>query len=282
MSMRTCFCAVVAAAAMLVSPAFGQTPSSLPSFDVISIKPVTGDAARQPAQSPPDRFVRSNATVVQLVQYAYGLQEFQVIGGPEWVRSSRYEVSAIAGTAVTAEAMRLMVRRMLADRFGLQVHTEMREQSIYALVPARRDRRLGDRMRPSSIDCAPIIDAGKVVMPTPGGPPAQCFWFVAMMNGASRMRVDGIRMPRFATFLEAATLRKVVDKTGLAATYDIDLEFLPDRGFVPAPPPAGVTQTSETSSLLTALQDQLGLKLESERGPVDVIIIDKAETPTPN
>jgi uncharacterized protein (TIGR03435 family) len=114
------------------------------------------------------------------------------------------------------------------------------------------------------------------------GPPAQCFWFVAMMNGANRMRVDGIRMPRFATFLEAATLRKVIDKTGFTETYDIDLEFLPDRGFVPAPPPPGVTQTAETPSLLTALQDQLGLKLESGRGPVEVIIIDGAQLPTPN
>jgi uncharacterized protein (TIGR03435 family) len=226
--------------------------------------------------------VRSNTTVVQLVQYAYGMQEFQVIGGPDWVRSNRYEVSAKAESATTADRMAQMVKRMLADRFGLQTHTEMREQNTYAIVTARQDRRLGERMRPSAIDCAPIIDAGKVVPPKPGGPPAQCFWFVAMMNGANRMRVDGIRMPRFATFLEAATLRKVVDKTGLTETYDIDLEFLPDRGFVPAPPPPGVTQTAETPSLLTALQDQLGLKLESGRGPVEVIIIDGAQLPTPN
>ena len=219
---------------------------------------------------------------MQLVQYAYGMQEFQVIGGPDWVRSNRYEVSAKAESATTNERMMQMVKRTLAERFGLQTHTETREQNTYALVTARQDRRLGERMRPSSIDCAPIIDAGKVVPPKPGGPPAQCFWFVAMMNGANRMRVDGIRLPRFATFLEAATLRKVVDKTGLTETYDIDLEFLPDRGFVPAPPPPGVTQTSETPSLLTALQDQLGLKLESGRGPVDVIVIDSAQLPTPN
>jgi uncharacterized protein (TIGR03435 family) len=281
MSIRSSSCAV-AALVLLGSAVLGQTASQLPAFEVVSIKPRTGDRVPPPAQAPPDRFVRSNTTVVQLVQYAYGMQEFQVIGGPDWVRSNRYEVSAKAESATTADRLAQMVKRMLAERFGLQTHTEMREQNTYALVPARGDRRLGERMRPSAIDCAPIIDAGKVVPPKPGGPPAQCFWFVAMMNGANRMRVDGIRMPRFAMFLEAATLRKVADKTGFTETYDIDLEFLPDRGFVPAPPPPGVTQTAETPSLLTALQDQLGLKLESERGPVEVIIIDSAQLPTPN
>jgi uncharacterized protein (TIGR03435 family) len=281
MSMRSSSCAV-AALVLLGSAVLGQTASQLPAFEVVSIKPRAGGPVPPPAQAPPDRFVRSNTTVVQLVQYAYGVQEFQVIGGPDWVRSNRYEVSAKAESATTADRMAQMVKRMLADRFGLQTHTEMREQNTYAILTARQDRRLGERMRPSAIDCAPIIDAGKVIPPKPGGPPAQCFWFVAMMNGANRMRVDGIRMPRFATFLEATTLRKVVDKTGLAETYDIDLEFMPDRGFVPAPPPPGVTQTAETPSLLTALQDQLGLKLESERGPVEVVIIDGAQLPTPN
>jgi uncharacterized protein (TIGR03435 family) len=220
--------------------------------------------------------------VVQLVQYAYGVQEFQVTGGPDWVRSSRYDVSTKAESATTTERMMQMVKRMLAERFGLQTHVETRDQNIYALVLARRDGRLGDRMRLSSIDCAPIIEAGKVVMPKPGGPPSQCFWFVAGMNGVNRMRVDGIRMRGFASLLEMATLRKVVDKTGLADTYDIDLEFLPDRGFIPAPPPPGTTQTSETPALLTALQDQLGLRLESARGPVEVIVIDSAQPPTPN
>jgi uncharacterized protein (TIGR03435 family) len=280
MSIRA-LCYVVGTGLVLVGPLV-PAQTSLPAFEVVSIKPLTGDVVPRQAQAPPDRFVRSNANVVELVQYAYGMQEFQVTGGPDWVRSSRYEVSAIAEGPQTNEQMQRMVRTLLADRFGLRTHSETREQNIYALVTARRDGRLGDRMRPSSIDCAAIIDAGKVVMPKPGGPPAQCFWFVAMMNGANRMRVDGIRLPRFATFLEAATLRKVVDKTGLTGTYDIDLEFLPDRGFVPAPPPPGVTQTAETPALLTALQDQLGLKLESERGPVEIIVIDSATPPTPN
>jgi len=201
MSIRSLPC-VIAALVFLGSSVFGQTASQLPAFEVISIKLRTGAPAPPQAQAPPDRFVRSNTTVVQLIQYAYGMQEFQVLGGPDWVRSDRFEVSAKADSVTTADRMGQMVKRMLAERFGLQTHTETREQNIYALVPARGDRRLGERMRPSAIDCAPMIDAGKVVPPKPGGPPAQCFWFVAMMNGANRMRVDGIRMPRFATFLE--------------------------------------------------------------------------------
>jgi uncharacterized protein (TIGR03435 family) len=283
MSIRVWSCAAGASLVLLGSSVFGQT--SAPAFEVVSINPrAAGDAMLPPAQAPPpNRFVRANATLVDLVRYAFGLQEFQVDGGPAWVRSNRYEVTATASSPPPTDQMRLLVQRMLHDRFALKTHTETRELNTYALMTARRDRRLGERMRPSSIDCASIIDAGKVVMPTAGGPPPQCFWFIAGMNGVNRMRVDGIRMSRFLTLLEPMAQRKITDKTGLDGPYDIDLEYLPDRGPTFGPPPPGTSPpATETPALLTALQDQLGLKLESERGPVEIVVIDSAEPPPPN
>jgi bla regulator protein blaR1 len=280
MSMRARLSVAAAGLMLLGSAVFGQT--SVPAFEVVSIKPLSGTPVLAQGPAPPDRFVRANTTVVDLIRYAHGYQDFQIEGGPEWVRSSRYEVSAKAESAQTAEQMQRMVQRLLADRFGLRTHTETRELSTYALVTARKDGRLGDRLRASSLDCAAMIDAGKVVMPKPGGPPSQCFWFIATMNGLNRMRVDGIRMSRFITLLEPMAQRKIADKTGLSGTYDLDLEFLPDRGLPIGPPPPGTTPATDTPALLTALQDQLGLKLESARGPVEILVIDSAEPPTPN
>ncbi len=156
MSIRSSSCAV-AALVLLGSAVLGQTASQLPAFEVVSIKPRTGDRVPPPAQAPPDRFVRSNTTVVQLVQYAYGMQEFQVIGGPDWVRSNRYEVSAKAESAATADRMAQMVKRMLAERFGLQTHTEMREQNTYYRDLRHRPRvpagsRLRSRAAPARCD----------------------------------------------------------------------------------------------------------------------------------
>jgi uncharacterized protein (TIGR03435 family) len=96
------------------------------------------------------------------------------------------------------------------------------------------------------------------------------------------MRVDGIRLSRFLTLLEPMAQRKITDKTGLDGTYDIDLEYLPDRGPQFGPPPGTPAPVIETPALLTALQDQLGLKLESTRGPVEIVVIDSAEVPAPN
>jgi uncharacterized protein (TIGR03435 family) len=273
------FLSLIGLALLARAPIHAQPSPELPSFEVVSIKPRSGAIPPGFPPQAPDRFARPDTTVSQLIAYAYEVREFQIDGGPGWLRSNHYEVSAKAERAGSADNMRLMVKRLLEERFGLKAHTETRELTTYALVTARRDQKPGEKMRPSSIDCQPIIDAGGV-KPVGGGVPAQCAWFIAMMNGLARMKVDGIRMARFAELLEPMAMRTVMDKTGLSGTYDIDLEFLPDRGLPPVP--AGGAPTQEAPSLFTALQDQLGLKLESERGRVKVIVIDGAEVPTAN
>jgi uncharacterized protein (TIGR03435 family) len=268
--------------ALIASSAEGQVPGDVPAFEVTSVRPRTGDTPSGPIPNAPDRFVRPNVAVSQLIEYAYEVREFQVIGGPGWVRSDRFEVSAKAETSVPQAQMRLMVQRLLAERFGLVVHRETREMDTYTLVTARRDGRLGEKMRSSERDCGPIIDAGNP-RPRQGDEPPPCAWFVALMNGLARLRLTGIRVPRFAAVLEPMATRKIVDRTNIDGTYDIELDFLPDAGLLGLRiPNATALQQSDIPPLTTAIQDQLGLKLESERAPVEVILIDKAQAPTPN
>jgi bla regulator protein blaR1 len=272
----------VFALAFVASRAEGQTSSELPAFEVISIKPRLPDAPPASIPNAPDRFVRPNVTVSGLIEYAYELRAFQVLGGPAWVRADRYEVSAKAETAVPQAQMRLMVQRLLAERFGLQVHRETREMDTYALMTARRDGQLGEKMKLSERDCAPIIDAGNV-RPRQGDGPPPCAWFVALINGFARLRLTGIPVARFAGVLEPMTSRKIVDRTNLTGTYDIEMDFLPDPGLLGLSiPNSNALQQSDIPPLTTAIQDQLGLKLESERAPVDVVLIDSVKPPTAN
>jgi uncharacterized protein (TIGR03435 family) len=119
--------------------------------------------------------------------------------------------------------------------------------------------------------------------PGRGDDPPPCAWFVALMNGFARLRLTGIRVPRFAAVLETMATRKIVDRTNLTGTYDIELDFLPDAGLLGLNiPNATALQQSDIPPLTTAIQDQLGLKLESERAPVDVILIDSVRQPTAN
>jgi uncharacterized protein (TIGR03435 family) len=275
---------LAAVALVLVAPgAHGQVPAAeLPAFDVISIRPRTADAPPGTIPNAPDRFVRPNVSVAQLIEFAYEIRDFQIIGGPGWLRSDRFEVSAKAESAAAQPQMRLMVQRLLADRFALRVHRETREMDTYALVAARRDGRLGEKMRPSERDCGPIIDAGNP-RPRAGEALPPCAWFVALMNGFARLRLTGIRVARFAAVLEPMAARKIVDRSALDGTYDIELDFLPDPGLLGLPVPnAAALQQSDIPPLATAVQDQLGLKLESERAPVEVILIDEVQPPIPN
>ena len=159
---RARFALAVAATVVIVAAASprldAQGPSSIETFEVASIKPRTGERAG-PVPSSPDRFIRPDATLGELIRYAYDLQEFQIEGGPGWLTSSRFDVNAKAAAPPTSiDGMRALVRRLLQDRFGLKAHLESRELSLYEMVVARRDGRLGERLRPSTLDCrgAPV------------------------------------------------------------------------------------------------------------------------------
>lgn len=155
---------------LVLAGSFARAQDDLPSFEVASVRPVTGDPAFGGPASP-DRFVREYDSLRDLIAYAYDVPLFLIEGGPDWVRSSRFAVEARADGVPSPDGMRLMVRRLLSERFGVRVHTEGRDMDRFALVMARTDGRLGDRLRPSALDCAAIVAARGPDYRHPAGPP---------------------------------------------------------------------------------------------------------------
>ena len=274
--MRTAALVVICAALAAMNGLSAQTP---PAFEVASVRRNTSGTQQGgglAAPQPGGRFIAVGATLRRLVSGAY--DDPQIVGGPGWIDSDRFDINARAEGEPGSAQMRAMLRSLLADRFKLVAHTESHEQPIYALSPARSDRRLGPKLRESDATCA--RDARNFVPTVPGGPPA-CGDF---RLGARSLVARGMVMPTFAKLLRARVGRHVVDRTALAGSYDLELEWSSDLGLQQAPPgAAGATElTPEGLSLFTALQEQLGLRLQPDRGPVNVVVIDSAEPPTAN
>ena len=256
------------------------------SFEVASIKPRTGDPAFSVSSSP-DRFIDPDATLSSLIQYAYDVREFQVAGGPDWIRSDRFDVSAKAPAVVSDQQTRLMMRQLLVERFGLKTHTESREMPVYALVTARTDGQLGERLRRSAIDCAAVRSAngGGAPARASGELPPTCSWRVAITtSGSAHLLLDGSPISQLTAFLERMVRRVVMDRTSLSGTWDIQLEFAAEQfnTRVPLAPDTPVAPARDGLSIFTALEEQLGLRLESRRGQVSMVVIDSVEPPTPD
>jgi len=273
-------------------------------FEVASIKPNNSGDGRVLLGMQPGRFTATNVTLRMLIRNAYQLQDFQITGGPAWLGSDHFDVIAkmpegfqptpgpppAAGSAPTP--VQLMMRALLAERFKLAAHNETKESPIYALIVARSDGKLGPQMKKSELDCAAILAAargrGPGVMPPPPGGPGRggdnipC----GIRIGPGALTMGGTPLPNFAQSLGMFAGRIVLDRTGLTGAYDINLTWTPDQMPRPAgapdgPPPQinGVAIDPHGPSLFTAVQEQLGLKLDSQRGPVEMLVIDRAEKP---
>jgi uncharacterized protein (TIGR03435 family) len=261
-----------------------------PAFEVASVTPnKSGDPGASFGGRPGGQLVVRNNTLRNIIRNTYGLQEFQIVGGPEWINSDRFDIVAKAAddapeARISNDApqarMLLMVRTLLADRFKLAVHTETREIPIYALVMARSDGRPGPQLRPAAVDCAAMLAAargGGAPLPrAPAGERPIC----GMQTAPGRMMAGGYALPDVARNLSPFTGRIVVDKTGLSGTFDLDLAWTPDQIPTGPRPPGAPAFDPNGPSLFTAVQEQLGLKLDSQRGPVEVLVIDRAERPT--
>jgi bla regulator protein BlaR1 len=245
------------------------------------------------------RFRASNVTLRMLVQTAYKVQASQIVDGPSWFNADRFDIVAkgddsdhtnpLADDRPDREnRMQLMLRSLLADRFKLVVRTETRELPIYALILARPDGRLGEALHPSTVDCNAIADAGvKHVdkLPTdPGGMPPGAMPPCGIRIGVGSLAVGGSTLSQVATTLSGILDRTVVERTGLTGGFDATLKWTPDQAtpammqkaaYVPSIDPNG-------PSIFTAVQEQLGLKLESTKGPVKILVIVRAEPPTEN
>ena len=275
---------------MTVTPLLAQQPSTNAAFDVTSVKPNNSGSGRVlmlPAAN--GGWQAENMSLGMLVRLAFQLQDNQLVGGPKWLFDDRFDVMG-SGTSPGREGPLFdKLKAMLADRFKLVTHVETRELSIYQLVLARRDGKLGDKLTHSTTDCTPTAPNGRgrgqTALPAPGERPKCGF-----MIGPGRLMVGGQTMAAFATNLSRFVGGIVVDKTGLTGTYDIELTYAPDPGISltgrdlppqPGAPPPPAT-VGDAPSIFSAVQEQLGLKLDSTKGPVDVLVIDSAEKPRPD
>jgi uncharacterized protein (TIGR03435 family) len=254
-------------------------------FDVASVKPNKSGDQRVMIQMPPTgRYTATNIALRMLLRQAYDVQDFQIVGGPNWLASDRFDIVAKPPDGMTGpEQIRPMLRALLAERFKLVAHNETREMPIYSLVVARADAKLGPKLSAAKVDCEARFAAARrgggppPAFPAPGQP-MEC----GFMMGPGTMNVGGMPMLELARSLSPMVGRIVIDKTGLKGRYDFQMTYAPEgRGFGAGPVGADAPPIDpNTPSLFTALQEQLGLKLESERGSVDVVVIDRVEQPT--
>ena len=226
----------------------------------------------------------TNMTLKELIIIAYHIQPFQVTGGPAWMDTTRYDISAKSDNTPKPAEIPLMLQALLADRFQLQIHRDTKELPIYALVLARKDGKLGPKLAEAKEGACAQPDPSKPMPPPqPGKPPAlPCG---GMMMG--REMLHGVSMPvaDLTPMLSRKLGREVVDKTGLTGKYDISMEWTSDEaapGQSVTDAPAALPSDNADASFFTALQEQLGLKLESQKGPVQVVSVDRAEKPSEN
>jgi uncharacterized protein (TIGR03435 family) len=302
---RTVLCIAVAAlaGAWLRADARQDPPAKpQPQFEVASIKPnKSGDGRIMVSAQPGGRFTATNVPLNLLIRNAYQLQDFQIVGGPDWISSDHFDIVAKAESDDMGDPFRsgklgepsrgqLMLRALLAERFKLQVHDDTREMPIFALVLGRPDGKLGPKIHQAAVDCDAVRAAGRGRGAPPSGPPPpgerpQCGIRMAPGN----MLVGGATLTQFANTIGNFVGRIVVDRSGLTGAYDFDLTWTPDQIRADSRPPGapdpminGVPIDPNGPSIFTAVQEQLGLKLDSQKGPVRVLVIDRVEHPIEN
>ena len=292
---------------------FAQTPPAAPTapltFDVASIKPSnpnpTGPLGATPSILPAlGRLTAQNVTLRMLVMTAYDKQPFQMVGGPSWQNSNKFDITARTADAnAKLDQMRVMLQGLLADRFTLKAHIETREVPIYALIVARDNGRLGPKMKASTDTCPDFkeqqqkmlealakggISSLQSMLGKPGeNKPCSLTQIPPTAeNPAIGFQARGQSLDLLVTLLTQLSGRPVVNKTGLTGPYDFELSIslqslaaLYQELGVPVQLPAGLP---EGPALMTTVQEDLGLKLDSQRGPGEVLIIDSAELPMPD
>lgn len=277
--------------AVATAPALAQQDAR-PAFAVATIKKNTSGSDPQSMRlQPGGRIVATNQPLRRLIVFAYGLQPQQLAGGPGWLDTDRFDIVAQAEGNLSPTPpggppgpAQLMMQRLLAERFGLRLHTEPRDMPVYALMLARSDRRLGPRLRLADRDCLALMTVA------PGGVPVAAPQLAdgrpacgARRDGAGRIVAGGADMTMIASQLLAGQVdRLVVDRTGLAGTYDLDLEYALDSPGRGGPSSDSATAVTDRPSLFTALEEQLGLKLQPLRAAIDVLVVDRATPPTEN
>jgi uncharacterized protein (TIGR03435 family) len=290
---------LLTAACLLAAAQSGaaQTPASKPIdapavFEAASIKPQapsSDGSIRIMVQYPANgRFTGTGVSVKRLICVAYGLSDFQVLGGPDWIDSDRYDVLATPGSALEEQLQKMnseesslvkrqMLQALLADRFKLTLHHDTKELPIYALVVAKG----GPKLQETKPD-----DANPDAANAPAHPSGKGRMRMSIDSGAIEMTAQGMAMDGLARQLASQLGSTVQDQTGLKGNYDFTLHFTPEDARMDASEPGGGGNASladnSGTSIFAAVQDQLGLKLESKKGPVEVVVVDHVDKPSDN
>jgi uncharacterized protein (TIGR03435 family) len=297
---------ILTVAMMFLPPMAPSGTSQLgePTFEVASVKVNTSNAGpRLVRPLTGGQLSAVNTPLSDLILFAYGFLgvDFRMVGAPGWAATTRYDVSAKMDSGhvqpdgtFAIEDIRAMTRSLLQARFKLAAHMENRDVPIYALVKARTDGKLGARLQRPGPVCPPVVFPAGVPPPPPppappgtaGPPPAD--WNCTGLSFPGHMSARKTTIPRFAEMLSIFVRRIVVDRTGLDGVFDVDLDYLPDPAIAQqsvggraagVPPPGSDPNLPE---IFTALDEQLGLKLDSTRGLADVLVVDRVEPPTPD
>ena len=285
--------------------AFGQSATT-PSFDVASVKPAApptdgrlmimmrggpGDS------SDPGRVNWTNVSLRDLLRAAYDVRDYQITG-PDWLNSTRFNIEAKLPPTTSKEQFAQMWQTLLKERFGMTLHRETRDLPAYALVLAKG----GSKLQEAANDPPATGDGGEPGGPRVAGGPGGPGGFrggapmrngMMMMRGMGHLEAKGIPVSQFVDMLSRLLSRPVEDQTGLKATYDFKLDYMPDestngsamRMGMPMPMPRpegggdghGPNAENDGVSLFTAVQTQLGLKLEAKKLPLDMLVVDRAE-----
>jgi uncharacterized protein (TIGR03435 family) len=266
----------LAASAALAIALFGaglraQTPAK---FEVASVRP-SKPGETQVTVSWTGGVTMINVPLRAIVQFAYGINTpSRIVGHPDWTNVERFDIQAKPPEGLTGvEQMRPMLQMLLADRFKMVARSEKREVQSYALIKAKPDGPLGPRLKPSTAKCT----GGGVLTPAPASasnPDAvPCG---VRPGGAGRVLLVGVPMAQLAPLISLVVQRPVVDRTGITGIFDIEMTFSPGAA------PGGDLANPDAPSIFTALEEQLGLKLDAQREMVDVLVIEKIDRPSEN
>ena len=240
---------LVVAVAAAVSPAIAQSHEKV--FEVVSIKRNRTAAAASDTNTTPGRLSLVNVTLLSVIQRAFGVQRPQIVGAPDWLLSERYDIVAVTGddAALTDENRQAYLQAALAERCQFRFHRETREIRTYTLVPSKNAPKLVAHAGPGEYSTR--------VQPTD--------------EGHLRLRSTRGNMRRFVEILTGQVGDLVADRTGLSGEYDFTLEWVPN-----------LNDSATGPSLFTALDEQLGLRLESAKSPIQAIVIERIERPSEN
>ena len=268
------------------------------SYEVASVKANKTGAMTASIRTLPTSFGTTNIALRTIIMVAYRVASYQLVGAPGWIDTERFDIQAKPPEGSRPEQTILMLRGLLAERFKLKVHGESRDTPIYALVLARSDGKLGPKMSKTTDDCDAILAerrerarAGGPAAFTPPGPNDKPVCTMSMRptsvpNGSPLMtlRAGGQSVKVLVDRLESTLGKPVVDRTGLTGLYDFELQYgMRQASLTTAPSPAGGTTPTapidDGPTIIEAVRE-LGLKLDSVRGPVEHLVIDSVERPT--